>query len=188
MNYDLVLIPVVNKVDLPQAEPQRVAAELQQVFGFNKEEILFASAKEGTGAKEILDALVARIPPPSGESGQPPRALVFDSLFDSYKGIIAHIRMQDGTVSKHDRIRVMSTGKVTEVVEVGIFAPFPKSVDALDAGQVGYVATGLKNVSECSVGDTLTNDRNPASEPLPGYVPLKSMVFAGIYPSDGERR
>ncbi len=183
---NLELIPVVNKVDLPQAEPQRVAAELQQVFGFKEEEILFVSAKDGTGANEILDAVVERVPPPSGKAEQAPRALVFDSLYNPYKGIIAHIRVQDGKVSKNDRIRVMSSGKVTEVLEVGIFAPFPKPVDTLDSGQVGYVATGFKDVRECSVGDTLIDDRRPALEPLPGYVPLKSMVFAGLYPADGE--
>ena len=186
LQYDLDLLPVVNKVDLPQAEPQRVAAEMRQVFGFKDEEILFVSAKEGTGTREILDAVVARFPPPSGETSQPSRSLVFDSLYSPYKGIIAHIRVQDGTVSKNERIRVMSTGKVTEVVEVGVFAPFPKPVDALQAGQVGYIATGFKDVGECTVGDTLTDDKRPASEPLPGYVPPKSMVFAGLYPSDGE--
>nr|ABZ06484.1 putative GTP-binding protein LepA C-terminal domain [uncultured marine microorganism HF4000_010I05] len=186
LQYDLDLLPVINKVDLPQAEPQRVASELQQVFGFKEEEILFVSAKDGTGAKEVLDAVVARIPPPSGEPGQPLRSLVFDSLYNPYKGIIAHIRVQDGEVLKNERIQVMSSGKVSEVVEVGVFAPFPKPVDSLQAGQVGYIATGFKDVRECTVGDTLTDEKRPAREPLPGYVPLKSMVFAGIYPSDGE--
>ena len=186
MEYDLDLLPVVNKVDLPQAEPQRVASELRQVFGFNEEEILFVSAKDGTGAKEVLDAVVARIPPPSGEIGQPVRSLVFDSLYNPYKGIIAHIRVRDGVVSKNERIQVMSSGKVSEVVELGIFAPSPTPVDSLQAGQVGYIATGFKDVRECTVGDTLTEEKRPAREPLPGYVPLKSMVFAGIYPSDGE--
>ena len=186
MEYNLDLLPVVNKVDLPQAEPLRVAAELRQVFGFGEEEVLFVSAKEGTGTKELLDAVVERFPPPSGDTEQPLRSLVFDSLYNPYKGIIAHIRVQDGTVQKNERIQVMSTGKVTEVVEVGVFAPFPKPVDALQAGQVGYIATGFKDVRECTVGDTLTSNRRPASEPLPGYVASKSMVFAGLYPSDGE--
>ena len=186
LSYDLVLVPVVNKVDLPQAETQRVAAELGQVFGFKEEEILFVSAKTGAGAADVLNALVERVPPPPGEAAQPPRALVFDSLYDAHKGIIANIRVQDGAVSHRDRIRVMSTGKATEAVEVGVFAPFPKPVDALHAGQVGYVATGLKNVRECTVGDTLTSDLRPAEEPLEGYAPLKSMVFASLYPADGE--
>ena len=185
--YDLVLIPVVNKVDLPQAEPQRVAAEMENIFGFKREEILFVSAKEGTGVHEILDAVIERIPAPTGELEAPLRSLVFDSLYNPYKGIIAHIRVQDGQVSKNDRIQVMSTGKVTEAVEVGVFAPAPQAVDALRAGQVGYIATGFKDVRECTVGDTFTSERQPAKESLPGYAPLKSMVFASIYPSDGEQ-
>ena len=186
MQYDLDLIPVVNKVDLPQAEPHRVAAELRQVFGFREEEILFVSAKEGTGAKEVLDAVVERIPSPSGESGEPLRALVFDSLYDPYKGIIAHIRIEDGRISAGQRLRVMSSGKVAEIMEVGTFSPFPTPLDSLGTGQVGYVATGFKDVRECSVGDTLTGHNEPAKEPLPGYVPVKSMVFAGLYASEGE--
>ena len=186
LEYDLDLLPVVNKVDLPQAEPQRVASELRQVFGFNEEEILFVSAKDGTGTKEVLDAVVARIPPPSGEPRQPLRSLVFDSVYNPYKGIIAHVRVQDGVVLKNERIQVMSSGKVSEVVELGVFAPSPTPVDSLQAGQVGYIATGFKDVRECTVGDTLTDEKRPAREPLPGYVPLKSMVFAGLYPSDGE--
>ncbi len=186
MEYDLDLIPVVNKVDLPQAEPERVAAEIQQAFGFREDEILYVSAKDGTGAKEILDAVVDRVPAPAGDVGGPPRALVFDSEYNSYKGIIAHIRVKDGSVAKNDRIKVMSSGKVAEIVEVGVFSPSPTATDILETGQVGYVATGFKDVRECSVGDTLTVERSAAVKPLPGYVPLKSMVFAGLYPSDGE--
>ena len=186
MEYDLELIPVLNKVDLPQAEPDRVAAEIQQAFGFTKDEILYVSAKEGTGAKEILDAVVERVPAPSGVEEGPFRSLVFDSEFNSFKGIIAHVRTKDGTVRKNDKIRVMSSGRLAEVVEVGIFSPGPTPTESLSTGQVGYIATGFKEVRECSVGDTLTLDRIPAEEPLPGYVPVKSMVFAGLYPSDGE--
>ena len=187
MGYDLDLIPVLNKVDLPQAEPERVAGEIEQVFGFRRDEVLFVSAKEGTGAREILDAVVERIPPPGGKPADAARALVFDSVYNPYKGIIAHIRVNDGAIAKADRIRVMSSGRTAEIVEVGVFAPAPKPTDRLESGQVGYVATGFKDVRECTVGDTLTIDRAPASEPLPGYVPLKSMVFAGLYPSDGEQ-
>ena len=187
MEYDLDLIPVVNKVDLPQAEPDRVASEIEQVFGFRRDEVLFVSAKEGTGAKDILDAVVERVPPPAGKPEQPARGLVFDSVYNQYKGIIAHIRVEDGAISQMDRIKVMSSGRTAEVVEVGVFAPAPVPTDRLETGQVGYVATGFKDVRECTVGDTLTIDRAPASEPLPGYVPLKSMVFAGLYPSDGEQ-
>ena len=186
MEYDLHLIPVVNKVDLPQAEPQRVAGELQQAFGFREEEVLFVSAKEGSGAKEILDAVVARVPPPKGRVDLALRALVFDSVFNPYKGIIAHVRLEDGRISRGDRVQVMSSGRVAEIVEVGVFDPFPTPVDSLVAGQVGYVATGFKEIQECSVGDTLTGLSRPAKVPLPGYVQLKSMVFAGLYPSDGE--
>ena len=186
MQYDLMLIPVVNKVDLPQAEPERVSAELQQAFGFSEDEILFVSAKEGTGAREVLDAIVERVPPPSGEDKSPLRALVFDSSYNSYKGIIAHIRVKDGQVTSGQRLQVMSSGRVAEILEVGIFSPAPTPVGSLDTGQVGYVATGFKDVRECSVGDTLTGAGGPAKIPLPGYVPLKSMVFAGLYASEGE--
>ncbi|MCH8989663.1 MAG: elongation factor 4 [Chloroflexi bacterium] len=186
MEYDLDLIPVVNKVDLPQAEPERVAAEMQQAFGFREDEILYVSAKDGTGAREILDAVIERVPAPSGDVGGPPRALVFDSEYNSYKGIIAHVRVKDGSIAKNDRIKVMSSGRVADIVEVGVYAPGPTPTDVLEMGQVGYVATGFKEVRECAVGDTLTVDRSVAVEPLPGYVPLKSMVFAGLYPSDGE--
>ena len=186
MEYDLELIPVVNKVDLPQAEPERVAGELRQVFGFRDEEILFVSAKEGTGANDILNAVVERLKPPGGKAEETLRALVFDSVYNSYKGIIAHVRVEDGQVSKNDKIMVMSSGRVAEIMEVGLFTPFPTPAPALHTGQVGYVATGFKDVQECSVGDTLTSHSRPAENPLPGYVELKSMVFAGLYPSDGE--
>lgn len=186
MEYDLEMIPVINKVDLPQAEPERVAAELQQVFGFKPEEILYVSAKTGIGAKEILEAVVKRVPPPRGNPEAPFRALVFDSIYNSYKGIIGYVRMEDGNVSKSDRIMVMSSGKVTEIVELGIFAPTPQPVDILYSGQVGYIATGFKDVTECAVGETLTSFTQPANDPLPGYVELKPMVFAGLYPADGE--
>ncbi|MCI0897222.1 MAG: elongation factor 4 [Chloroflexi bacterium] len=186
MEYNLDLIPVVNKVDLPQAEPERVAAEIQQAFGFSEDEILYVSAKDGTGAKEILDAVIERVPAPTGDVGGSPRALVFDSEYNSYKGIIAHVRVKDGTIHRRDRIKVMSSGRMAEIVEVGVFAPGPTPTECLETGQVGYVATGFKEVRECTVGDTLTVDRSAAVEPLPGYFPLKSMVFAGLYPSEGE--
>ena len=183
---DLTLVPVVNKVDLPQAEPERVAGELQQVLGFDPDEILFASAKSGLGVSDVLQAIVDRVPPPQGDPAGPLRALVFDSTYNPYKGIVAYIRLVDGTINSSDRILIMSTGKVAELMEIGMFTPHPKSVRSLTAGEVGYVATGFKDVRECDVGDTLTLFNRPASEPLPGYVPLKPMVFAGLYPSDGE--
>ena len=186
MEYDLELIPVLNKIDLPQAEPDRVSAEIQQAFGFRADEILYVSAKDGTGAREILDAVVDRVPAPAGDVSGPTRSLVFDSEYNSFKGIIAHVRVKDGSINKRDRIKVMSTGKLAEIVEVGVFAPGPTPTESLETGQVGYVATGFKEVKDCSVGDTLTVDRSAAVDPLPGYFPLKSMVFAGLYPSDGE--
>jgi len=186
MEYDLELIPVLNKLDLPQAEPERVAGEIEQAFGFKPDEILYVSAKDGTGAKEILDAVIDRVPAPKGDVNASPRSLVFDSEYNSYKGIIAHVRVKDGTISKRDRIKVMSSGRVAEIVEVGVFAPGPTPTDFLGTGQVGYIATGFKEVRDCSVGDTLTVDQSPATEALSGYLPLKSMVFAGLYPSDGE--
>ena len=186
LEYDLELIPVINKVDLPSAEPERVAAELEQIFGFRRDEVVFVSAKDGLGCRELLDAIVERVPSPHGGAADPFRALVFDSTYNTYKGIIAYVRVADGSISRHDRLRVMSSGKSVEIMEVGVFAPEPTSTDALYAGQVGYVATGFKDVQECAVGDTLTSNAAPAENPLPGYVELKSMVFAGLYPSDGE--
>ncbi|MCY3693392.1 MAG: translation elongation factor 4 [Chloroflexota bacterium] len=186
MEYDLEMIPVINKVDLPSAEPERVAAEMEQIFGFRRDEVVFVSAKSGLGCTELLDSIVERVPHPSGGDDDPFRALVFDSTYDTYKGIIAYVRVADGEISTSDRLRVMSSGRTVEIMEVGVFAPEPTPTGILQAGQVGYVATGFKDVQECAVGDTLTNNVHPAEEPLPGYVELKSMVFAGLYPADGE--
>ena len=186
VDHSLTVIPVVNKVDLPQSEPDRVAAELQQVFGFAPSEIMFTSGKEGLGVQEVLQAVIDRIPPPRAGSDSPFRSLVFDSNYDAYKGIVAYVRVFEGTIARNDRILVMSSNRITESVELGVFSPHPTPVDRLTAGQVGYVATGLKDVRECRVGDTLTLADRPSSEPLPGYVPHKPMVFAGLYPADGE--
>ncbi|CAI8013040.1 Elongation factor 4 [Geodia barretti] len=186
LQYDMEMIPVINKVDLPSAEPERVAAEMEQFFGFRRDEVMFVSAKSGIGMQELLNCIVERVPAPKGAADKPFRALVFDSTYDSYKGIIAYVRVADGSMSKHDRLQVMSSGRSVEVIEVGVFSPEPTPIDVLNAGQVGYVATGFKDVQECAVGDTLTNQSNPSTEPLPGYVELKSMVFAGLYPADGE--
>ena len=186
MEHGLSLIPVVNKVDLPQAEPERVAGELEQMFGFSAEEILFSSAKAGTGVREVLQAVIDRVPPPQGSPDDPLRALVFDSTYNSYKGIVAYIRLFEGKLSRSDRILIMSSNKVTDSLEMGVFSPHPTPVDTLTAGQVGYIATGLKDVRECRVGETFTLPDRPAAEPLPGYVPLKPMVFAGLYPTDSE--
>ena len=186
LEHNLALIPVVNKVDLAQAQPERVADELQQVFGFAQEEILFTSAKEHSGVREVLTAVIDRIPSPKGEPDEHLRALVFDTVYNSYKGILAYIRIFEGTIYPNDRILLMSTGRATESLEIGVFSPHPTPVDFLTAGQVGYIATGLKDVRQCSVGETLTLSGRPAQEPLVGYSPLKSMVFAALYPTDGE--
>ncbi|MCE2463431.1 MAG: translation elongation factor 4 [Dehalococcoidia bacterium] len=186
VEHNLVLIPVVNKVDLPQAEPERVASELQQIFGFSAEEIIFTSAKAGTGVHQVLQAVTERMPSPGGGLDVPLRALVFDSIYNTYKGIVAYVRVFEGSISRDDRILIMSSVKSTESMEIGIFSPNLTPADSLIAGQVGYIATGLKDVRECGVGDTLTTFDRPAETPLPGYVPLKPMVFAGLYPADGE--
>ena len=185
LEHDLVLIPVVNKVDLPLAEPERVAGELQQVFGFTPEEVIFTSAKEGLGVQDALQAVIDRVPPPQGQPGKPLQALVFDSVYNPYKGIVAYVRIFEGAIFGNDRLLVMSTNKVTVSMEIGIFCPHLTPVDCLTAGQVGYVATGLKDVRECGVGETITLYDRPCEARLSAYVPLKPMVFAGLYPLEG---
>jgi GTP-binding protein LepA len=187
MNQDLKLIPVLNKIDLPHAEPERVAAELERVVGFDPDEIIFASAKEGTGVEEILAAIAERIPPPTGLAEAPLRALIFDSKYDAYKGVLAHVRVFEGHMEGRDDLRLMQTATSFEPLEFGIFSPKPQPLPALACGEVGYVATGLKDVAECRVGDTITSDAHPAPEPLPGYRQAKPMVFAGIYPTDSDQ-
>jgi GTP-binding protein LepA len=182
LDADLTLIPVINKIDLPSAEPERVAQELVDTLGFTRQEILFASAKEGTGTHEILEAIVERVPHPSAAPLRPMRALIFDSKYDAYKGVIAYVRLVDGAISTRRKIRLMSNGIAVEPLEVGVFRPGLEPVPGLTTGEVGYVATGLKDVKQCRVGDTITDEAQPAPEPLPGYRPAKPMVFAGIYP------
>ena len=186
LEHDLEIIPVINKIDLDVAEPERVAQEVSQAFGFKDDEIIFVSAKDGTGIPEILDAIVERVPPPSGDPDAPLRALIFDSKYDPYKGAIAYVRIMDGEAPSGSRIRVMSTARASEALEVGVFSPEPRVVDCLSVGEVGYIATGLKSVGDAPVGDTITLAANGASEALQGYQPLKPMVFAGLYPADGE--
>ncbi len=187
MNQDLRLIPVLNKIDLPHAEPERVASELQRVIGFDPDEIIHASAKEGTGVSEILEALVERIPPPKGDKDGPLRALIFDSKYDAYKGVVAHVRVFEGHMAGRKNMLLMQTGAVFEPLEFGTFSPAMRPLAALECGEVGYVATGLKDVAECRVGDTITMAAAPAPEPLPGYRQAKPMVFAGIYPTDSDQ-
>jgi len=182
----LAIIPVINKIDLPNAEPDKVAEEIQNVIGFFPEEIIMASAKDGTGVKDILEAVVQRVPPPAGDAKGPLRALIFDSKYDSYKGVIAYVRVVDGTVAKDAKLRLMVNGKEVEPVELGVFKPGMMPVERLNTGEVGYVATGLKTVAECHVGDTVTSAEEGATTPLPGYRPAQPMVFAGIYPIDGD--
>lgn len=182
MEHDLTIVPVVNKIDLPNAQVERVCREIEEVIGIPRSEIILASAKEGTGTEEILEAVVARVPPPRGNRHQPLRALIFDSHYDPYKGVIAYVRLVDGALSTGDRLLMMASDKVADALEVGVFTPNLSSIDGLSAGEVGYVATGLKNVRDCQVGDTVTSQDDPAAQPLPGYRPVKPMVFAGLYP------
>jgi GTP-binding protein LepA len=183
---DLLIIPVINKIDLPSAEPEKVANELQEVIGLPSEEVVLASAKEGIGTEAILEAVVHRIPPPHGGASNTLRALVFDSKYDPYKGVIAYVRVMDGRIGRDDRIRMMQTESTTDVLEVGYFGPNLVATDRLTAGEVGYIATGWKTVKDCQVGDTVTLSREPASEPLAGYRPAKPMVYAGIFPVEGD--
>jgi len=186
LENDLAIVPVVNKIDLPAAQPDMVADEIQHVIGLPREEVIMASAKEGTGVKEILEAVVKHIPPPSGDTNSPLRALVFDSHYDAYKGVIAYVRVVDGELRAGENLMVMSTQAVTEALELGAFVPEMISNRALQTGEVGYIATGLKIVRDCQVGDTITTARKPATSPLPGYRPVKPMVFAGLFPVDSE--
>jgi len=180
---DLTIIPVLNKIDLPNAEPERVAEELARIVGFSMDEMIYASAKEGTGTDAILQAIVERIPPPRGNPDAPLRALIFDSKYDSYKGVLTYVRVVDGAIKPGRALRLMATDKRIEPVEIGIFTPALEPVEALATGEVGYVATGLKSVREARVGDTLTDDARPATEALHGYRAAKPMVFAGLYPA-----
>ncbi|MBV9358343.1 MAG: elongation factor 4 [Chloroflexi bacterium] len=186
LEHNLEIIPVINKIDLPSAQPDLVREEIERVIGLPGDDCLLASAKEGIGVHEVLEAIVARVPPPGGDRAAPLRALIFDSHYDAYKGVIAYSRIVDGVLTQGDGLLLMSNSVPGEAVEVGFFRPTMSSVLALAAGEVGYVATGLKDVREVRVGDTLTASASPAAEPLPGYRPAKPMVFAGLYPTNGE--
>ena len=186
LEQDLALVAVINKIDLPSADPAKVSAEVGQLIGLLDEEIVQASAKTGLGVPAILEAIVQRMPPPRGASGGPTRALIFDSHFDPYKGVIAYVKVVDGAIASGDRIRLMANGKEAELLEVGYFDPELHATRDLATGEVGYIATGLKVVHDVQVGDTVTLAANPAIEPLAGYRPVKPMVFAGFYPVDSE--
>ena len=186
LEHDLAMIPVINKIDLPSAEPERVAQEMIDAFGFKESEILFISAKEGEGIDELLEQIVRSVPPPAGSPDAPLRALIFDSKYDSYKGVIASVRVVDGRIELGQRLRLLATDRTLDPLEIGVFKPDFVPVDSLSAGEVGYIASGLKSVEDSRVGDTVTSDETPASEALPGYKDLKPMVFAGLFPSEGQ--
>src|ERR687898_2223425 len=182
----LEIVPVVNKIDLPQADPDAAAAEVADLIGDDSENVLRISAKTGQGVEAVLDAIIERIPPPSGDPGGPARALIFDSSYDQYRGVVAFVRVVDGRFETRDAVRAMAQGTRFEAEELGFLTPQRRPVKALEAGEVGYVITGLKDVSKLGVGDTLTTEKRPAAEPLPGYKEVKPMVFAGLFPTDSD--
>ena len=186
LESDLTIIPVINKIDLPSARPEEVAEDLSALLGIPAGSIVRISAKEGLNVGDVLETIVARVPAPKGNPDAPLQALIFDSHYDSYKGVVGYIRVMEGTVNSTDLLRLMATATDIRPVEIGYFGPEMRSADFLTAGDVGYVATGLKTVRECRVGDTFTSVAQPATESLPGYFHPKPMVFAGIYPVEGE--
>ncbi len=183
----LELIPALNKIDLPGAEPERVAGEICELIGDDADGVIKISAKTGEGVTELLEAIVNRVEPPSGDTDAPARALIFDSEFDQYRGVVAYVRVVDGRLAKGDAIAAMQAGTEADIDDIGFFGPALTPVDALEAGEVGYVITGIKDVSLLRVGDTLTTRANPAAEPLPGYQDVKPMVFCGLFPVDTDR-
>ncbi|MGH3776495.1 MAG: translation elongation factor 4 [Pseudonocardiaceae bacterium] len=185
LEKDLRIIPVLNKIDLPAAEPDRYAAELAHILGCQPDDVLRVSAKTGQGVRELLDEVVAQVPAPVGDDKAPTRAMIFDSVYDSYRGVVTYIRVMDGRISPRDRIRMMATNTTHELLEVGIISPDQKPCDGLGVGEVGYLMTGVKDVRQSRVGDTVTSERKGATEALPGYRTPKPMVFAGLYPMDG---
>jgi GTP-binding protein LepA len=184
IDQDLEIFPVLNKIDLPSAEPERIKAEIEEIIGIDASEAIFASAKDGKGIDEILEAIVTKVPSPKGDPNAPLRALTFDSWYDSYQGVIVLVRVVDGCVRKGDKIKLMATGGTYEVQKVGAFAPHPLSLPELSAGEVGFIIAGIKVVEDAKIGDTVTLLHNPAPEALPGYMEVKPMVFSGLYPID----
>lgn len=187
LDNDLEILPVINKIDLPAADPERVRQEVEDVIGLDASEAVLASAKAGIGIEDILEEIVDKVPPPNGDPNAPLKALIFDSIYDAYRGVVASIRIVDGTVKAGDKIKMMATGKEFEVVEVGVHAPKPVIVDELTVGDVGFLTASIKNVGDTRVGDTITNAELPAEEPLPGYRKLNPMVFCGLYPIDSNK-
>ncbi len=186
LEQDLEIIPVINKIDLISARPDEVAQEIEDLLGVDALDIPRVSAKEGTNVEQVLEAIVDQIPPPGGDENAPLQALIFDSHYDPYKGVIAYIRVFNGQLSQRDTLKLMSTGAEVQPIEIGVFTPKMTPVEKLAVGEVGYVATGLKTVQECRVGDTITLARNPSNDPLPGFEPQKPMVFAGVYPAEAD--
>jgi GTP-binding protein LepA len=185
MENDLTIIPVLNKIDLPAADPERYAAEIAHIIGCQPSDVLRVSAKTGSGVRELLDEVVRQVPPPTGNADAPARALIFDSVYDTYRGVITYIRVMDGRITPRERIKMMSTGTIHELLEVGIISPDPKPSVGLGVGEVGYLITGVKDVRQSKVGDTVTSERKGATEALGGYQEPKPMVYAGLYPVDG---
>jgi GTP-binding protein LepA len=182
LDNNLEILPVINKIDLPSAEPERVKNEIEEIIGLDAGDAVLASAKAGIGIKEILEQIVAKVPPPSGDPDRPLKALIFDSHYDPYKGVIVYVRVVDGSIRAGSKIRMMATNKTFEVIEVGSFAPRMTIVDELSVGDVGFIVAGIKNVKDTRVGDTVTDAKNPTPEPLPGYRRINPMVFCGLYP------
>jgi GTP-binding protein LepA len=186
LDADLHLIPVLNKIDLPAAEPEKYAAELANIIGCDPSEVLRVSAKTGEGVPELLHAVVEQVPAPGGDLGAPARALIFDSVYDTYRGVVTYVRVMDGRLSRREKTLMVSTKSVHETLEVGVISPEPVPSDGLSAGEVGYLITGVKNVRQARVGDTVTSASRPALEPLAGYANPRPMVFSGLYPVDGD--
>lgn len=184
LDNNLEILPVINKIDLPSAEPERVKQEIEDVIGLDASEAVLASAKAGIGIKEILEQVVQKVPAPTGDRSKPLKALIFDSHYDAYKGVIVYVRVVDGTMRKGTPIKFMATGAEFEIIEVGAFMPRMSVVDELTVGDVGFVVAGIKNVKDTRVGDTITETRNPTAEPLPGYRKINPMVYCGLYPID----
>jgi GTP-binding protein LepA len=184
LDHNLEILPVINKIDLPSAEPERVRKDIEDVIGLDASNAILASAKEGIGTEDILEGIIRHFPPPKGNPEDPLRALIIDSWFDPYHGAVVMLRVFDGTVQKGTRIRMMFSGKSFEVTRLGVFAPRPVEVDQLAAGEVGFLMAAIKEVTETRIGDTITLDDRPAAKPLPGFKPMKPMVFSGLYPTD----
>lgn len=187
LDNDLEILPVINKIDLPAADPERVRQEVEDVIGLDASEAVLASAKAGIGIEEILEQIVEKVPAPTGDPSAPLKALIFDSLYDAYRGVVAYIRVVEGTVKIGDKIKMMATGKEFEVTEIGVYAPKPVACDELTVGDVGFLTASIKNVGDTRVGDTITSAINPAHEALPGYRKLNPMVYCGLYPIDSAK-